>query len=223
VQRFLIAEQDVDTTRHISNMDLAVSTSSDPKTLTSADWYFYQVRTTENNRADQVFDANYPGNLGYNADALVFTLNMYDTQSGSGGSDESGMQAATPAGAGALSSAHAQTAADDDGDGGTLHVSLPTLGSTPGGLSHVQVESINIADLINGTLLAYRNDVYGTFSLRPTVMHDAVAGDPMWLVGEHGDGQSIDVYKMTNVLSSSAREACWLPPMPLPTRRATRT
>jgi hypothetical protein len=35
-------------------------------------------------------------------------------------------------------------------------------------------------------------------------MHDSVAGDPMWLVTEHGDNLSIDVIRMTNVLSSTA-------------------
>jgi uncharacterized repeat protein (TIGR01451 family) len=35
-------------------------------------------------------------------------------------------------------------------------------------------------------------------------MHDSVAGDPMWLVTEHGDGLSIDVYKMTGELSTAA-------------------
>ena len=35
-------------------------------------------------------------------------------------------------------------------------------------------------------------------------MHDAVAGDPMWLVTEHGDNASIDVIKMTGVLTNAA-------------------
>ena len=35
-------------------------------------------------------------------------------------------------------------------------------------------------------------------------MHDSVAGDPMWLVTEHGDNTSIDVIKMTGVLTTSA-------------------
>ena len=34
-------------------------------------------------------------------------------------------------------------------------------------------------------------------------MHDSVAGDPMWFVAQ-GSGNSINVVKMTNVLSSSA-------------------
>ena len=34
-------------------------------------------------------------------------------------------------------------------------------------------------------------------------MHGSVPGDPMWLVSEHGDNQSIDVIKMTGELTSS--------------------
>src|SRR5207247_1535248 len=72
---------------------------------------------------------------------------------------------------------------------------------------HVLVTSVSSRDLVNGVsqsqLHVFQNDV-NTFGLRPTVMHDSVANDPMWLVSEHGDNQSIDVYKMTNVLSNSA-------------------
>ncbi len=84
-----------------------------------------------------------------------------------------------------------------------------TLNEFPNGngSSHVSVTSVNIQDLVNGvsnaSLHSYRND-FNSFSVRPTVMHDSVAGDPMWLLAEHGDGQSIDVTKMTNVLSNSA-------------------
>jgi len=40
------------------------------------------------------------------------------------------------------------------------------------------------------------------------LLHGSAAGDPMWLVTEHGDNQSIDVIKMTSpggtILSNSA-------------------
>jgi len=49
----------------------------------------------------------------------------------------------------------------------------------------------------------FKNDL-NDFSVRPTTMHDSVAGDPMWLVTEHGDGLSIDVIKMGSVLTGSA-------------------
>ncbi len=68
-QRFIVGVQDVNGTT--SNFDLAVSKSASPATLTTADWWFFQVNTSETNRV-----ADYPGNLGFNADALVFTLNQ---------------------------------------------------------------------------------------------------------------------------------------------------
>src|SRR5207247_1525177 len=50
----------------------------------------------------------------------------------------------------------------------------------------------------------YLNDVSG-FSIRPTVMHDSVAGDPMWLIeSTAGNDNKINVIKMTGELSNSA-------------------
>jgi uncharacterized repeat protein (TIGR01451 family) len=150
IGRFIIGDQDVNFKTHLSTFDIAVSRSSSPSTLTTADWSFYQVTTTESG-----FDADYPGNFGYNHDAFVFTLNMFGVLGG----------------------------------------------------GHVQVVSVNNADLAGGvaqsSLHVYKNDL-NDFSVRPTVMHDAGAGDPMWLVTEHGDNASIDVIKMANVLSTSA-------------------
>ena len=45
--------------------------------MSASDWSFYKINTTELG-----FDADYPGNLGYNHDALVFTLNMLGGNSG---------------------------------------------------------------------------------------------------------------------------------------------
>jgi hypothetical protein len=156
IGRFLIGDQDVDTGAHVSTFDIAVSKSSSPSTLTAADWNFYQINTTENMASGLAadYDADYPGNFGYNHDALVFTLNMF------------------------------RGAAFD----------------------HALVTSVNASDLAAGVaqaqLHAYKNDVNAA-SLRPTTMHDSVAGDPMWLVSETGDGQHLNVYKMTNVLSNT--------------------
>jgi hypothetical protein len=152
IQRFIIGDQDVDPNTLVSTFDIAVSKSASPASLTSADWNFFQVKTTEAG-----YDADYPGNLGWNHDALVFTLNMF-----------------------------------------------PASGSN----YHVEVNSISINALANGTALtegtnAFQKDFSG-FSLRPTVMHDSRAGDPMWFVEEGGNGASLNVVKMTNVLSSSA-------------------
>jgi uncharacterized repeat protein (TIGR01451 family) len=149
IGRFIVADQDVDFNTHVSRFDVAVSKSSTPSTLSTSDWTFYSIVTTESG-----FDADYPGNFGYNHDATVFTLNMF--------------------------------------------------GVTSGG--RCQVISLNNADLAanvsQSNLHLFQNDL-NDFSDRPTVMHDSVAGDPMWLITEHGDNTSIDVIKMTNVLSSS--------------------
>jgi hypothetical protein len=148
VQRFIVGVQDVNFSTHASRFDLAVSKSDTPGALNTANWYFLQVNTTESG-----LDADYPGNFGYNHDAFVFTLNMFQ-------------------------------------------------GS---GIHHVQVNSLKVSDLVNGTLTAFRNDAPSSLgaSLRPTVMHDSAANDPMWLVNTN-TGTSIRVVKMTNVLSSSA-------------------
>lgn len=148
IGRFIIGDQDVNFSTHVSAFDLAVSKTSNPTTLSAADWTFYKIATTETG-----FDADYPGNFGYNHDALVFTLNMF--------------------------------------------------GVTGGG--HTQVVSVNATDLMNAAASPQidRNDL-NDFSVRPTTMHDSVAGDPMWLVTEHGNNSSIDVIKMTGVLTNSA-------------------
>jgi uncharacterized repeat protein (TIGR01451 family) len=145
IGRFIVADQDVDFNTHVSRFDVAVSKSSSPTTLGTGDWYFFSIVTTESG-----FDADYPGNFGYNHDATVFTLNMFGVAGG----------------------------------------------------GHCQVISLNNANLANGTLTVFRNDL-ADFSDRPATMHDSVAGDPMWLMTEHGDNLSIDVIKMTNVLSSA--------------------
>lgn len=149
IGKFIVGDQDVDSNTLKSNFDIAVSKTNNPATLTSADWNFYQISTTESG-----YDADYPGNFGYNHDAFVFTLNMFGNLS-----------------------------------------------------SHVLVTSVSQSDLANGvsqaSLHVYKNDL-NDGSVRPTVMQDSVAGDPMWMLTEHGDNHSIDVIKMTGVLSNSA-------------------
>src|SRR5262249_25245384 len=131
---------------------LAVSKSASPTTLTKSDWNFYSVTTTEAGVALQ----DYPGNPGYNHDALVVTFNSFDTN---------------------------------------------------GAFVHSEITSISLNALSNGTPLTSGTNLFQTdtseFSLRPTIMHDSVAGDPMWLVAEKGNNTSIDVVKMTNVLSNT--------------------
>jgi uncharacterized repeat protein (TIGR01451 family) len=148
IGRFIVGDQDVDFNTHVSRFDIAVSLSPSPTTLGTSDWRFYSIVTTESG-----FDADYPGNFGYNHDAFVFTLNMFGVFGG----------------------------------------------------GHCQIVSISNSDLANAVASpqVFHNDL-NDFSDRPTVMHDSVAGDPMWLVTEHGDNASIDVIKMSNVLTGSA-------------------
>ncbi|HQU45250.1 MAG TPA: hypothetical protein PK867_20715, partial [Pirellulales bacterium] len=53
---------------------LAMSNSNDPTTFTAADWNFFTLDTSEPGVTFQ----DYPGNIGYNADALVITLNSFN-------------------------------------------------------------------------------------------------------------------------------------------------
>jgi hypothetical protein len=71
--RFIVTDENVDDAG-ASVFDIAISKSPSPATLTTADWSFYQITTTE---AGGLF-ADYPGNFGYNQDALVVTFDMRD-------------------------------------------------------------------------------------------------------------------------------------------------
>lgn len=155
IGRFVVADQDIDGTTHLSQFFIAVSKTSIPGSLGAGDWNFYQVNTTQANE-----DADYPGNFGYNHDAVVFSLNMFANNSN--------------------------------------------------GTNHEMMISLNSADLASNvpqaSLHVYQSNL-NDFSIRPTTMHDSVAGDPMWLLTEHGDSKSIDVIKMTNVLSTTPNYA----------------
>ena len=73
--RFIIGDIDVDNVANVSQYVFAVSTSSNPTTLTTADWKFYQFTTTQTVGAS-TFWTDYPGNPGFNADAFVETFNL---------------------------------------------------------------------------------------------------------------------------------------------------
>jgi hypothetical protein len=163
--RFYIADIDVDSVRNVSQYLIAVSKSNNPTTFTKADWNFYNITTTEDpGPAGTSTWGDYPGNPGFNEDAIVDTFNMFGKGASKGNS---------------------------------------------------QVLSINASDLANGvsqaSLRFFKNNLPG-FSYRPTAMQDSVAGDPMWLIRNPNDGATINVTKMTNVLSNSAT---FSPPTPL--------
>jgi uncharacterized delta-60 repeat protein len=173
--RFIVVDENVDAgVFGESVLDIAVSKTANPTSLTKNDWNFFRLNTTEDIApgVSPGLWADYPGNLGYNQDALVVTFNMFDTF---------------------------------------------------GFYYHVQLNTIDIHALINGTPLAFGTNVFQqdvtdakgnpvTFGLRPATMHDAKPGDPMWFVAEQfpiPDGLHMDVFEMTNVLSTT--------PLPAPT------
>src|SRR5205823_11904953 len=77
IGRFIVGDQDVNFNTHVSAFDIAVSRTNNPATLSATDWKFYKIVTTQSG-----FDADYPGNFGYNHDAFVFTLNMFGVTGG---------------------------------------------------------------------------------------------------------------------------------------------
>ena len=73
--RFIVGDIDIDGTTNVSQYIFAVSKSNNPATLTTADWNFYHVTTTQTS-GGATFWTDYPGNPGYNADAFVETFNL---------------------------------------------------------------------------------------------------------------------------------------------------
>jgi hypothetical protein len=166
VQRYIVGDIDFEVDSNFNPVNggqnallIAVSKSATPTTLTNTSWNFFEVNTTETGIALQ----DYPGNVGYNADALVITLNSFST---------------------------------------TADV-------------HTQVNAISMNALINGTALTKNTNYFQTdineFLPRTATMNDAVPGGPMWMVAAAGMGgqsftgaaNTVDVLKMTNVLSAN--------------------
>jgi hypothetical protein len=77
--RFFLSDQNVNTTLGTSVQDLAVSKSSAPTTFTSSDWTFFEWNTGE---VGPNLWADYPGKLGFNADVIAITLNMFTPNPG---------------------------------------------------------------------------------------------------------------------------------------------
>jgi hypothetical protein len=78
--RFIVGDSSINTSNGTSVQELAISTSSNPATLTSSDWTFYHFTTTEPNGGGPGVSAwgDFPDKVGFNADAIVFTFNMFD-------------------------------------------------------------------------------------------------------------------------------------------------
>ncbi|MFO0966486.1 MAG: Ig-like domain repeat protein [Gemmataceae bacterium] len=226
INRFIVGVLDIDPASHLSNFLIAVSTTATPTTLTAADWNFYAIPVATLSQ-EIGFDANFPGNYGYNSDAFVLTLNMF------GGSTlDHVLVTSVKAADLANHTANAITAASESGGVATITVANPIAGLRAG--QSVTIQGVSPGGF-NGTFLvtgvsgntftyattpgigtgtvgvnsqafwaaAYQNDVAAS-NLRPTTMHGSIPGDPMWLLTEGGNNQSLKVYRMTNVLSNSA-------------------
>jgi hypothetical protein len=73
-----------------------------------------------------------------------------------------------------------------------------------GSYQHELVLSVSKSALLSGTLTDSILDRSGNFSMIPARMHGSTSGGPMWFVETSwSGGSSIDVVKMTNVLSGS--------------------
>jgi hypothetical protein len=73
-----------------------------------------------------------------------------------------------------------------------------------GNLDHAEINAVSIADLVAGVPSpAYvKSQLAGfNFSVRPTVMHDSVSGDPMWFVTDGVNNTTIRVVEEINLLT----------------------
>jgi hypothetical protein len=78
--RFIMGDSFVDSARGDSVEDIAVSTSSNPTTATTADWMLFQFHTGEGTpgaTSTTAFWGDFPGKIGFNAETIVFTFNMF--------------------------------------------------------------------------------------------------------------------------------------------------
>jgi subtilisin-like proprotein convertase family protein len=154
--RFIIGILDFQATSfgtQSSNFDIAVSKDANPLDG------FTEMHKINMGEGQNLF-ADYP-RMGMNADAYVYTFNMFD----------------------------------------------PTMTS----FEHVQVLSVaksSVVDNNNTTLTFFHEDAPRTsdFTLTPAIMHGAASGGPMYFVegaNEGGQGNTINVVTMNNVLSST--------------------
>jgi hypothetical protein len=146
--QFIVGDMDVNGGDG-SALDIAVSKTSNPTAMDTANWTFYQINTHEANES-----ADYPGNMGYNADAFVFTYNMAPTSSA--------------------------------------------------GNVHTEFTAISQADLAaEGSTVGVTNfDESSSFNFRPVTMHESVAGGPMWFVHQGDGGNTINLIRINDILTS---------------------
>src|SRR5207244_2627886 len=76
IGRFIVADMDINFGTHVGALDFAVSKNSNPTALDGANWTFYKIGT------ESGYDTDYPGNMGYNADAFVYTFQQFNPPGG---------------------------------------------------------------------------------------------------------------------------------------------
>jgi hypothetical protein len=76
IGRFIVADMDINFGTHVGALDFAVSKNSNPTALDGANWSFYKIG------AENGYDTDYPGNMGYNADAFVWTFQQFNPPGG---------------------------------------------------------------------------------------------------------------------------------------------
>jgi PKD domain/Ubiquitin-activating enzyme E1 FCCH domain/RTX calcium-binding nonapeptide repeat (4 copies) len=81
--RFVIGDLDADVIlapmdghNNVSIFDIAVSKTNNPTAFDLNNWNFYSINTTEGTAGSTAW-GDYPGNPGYNADAVVLSFNMF--------------------------------------------------------------------------------------------------------------------------------------------------
>ncbi|HEV3255509.1 MAG TPA: S8 family serine peptidase, partial [Gemmataceae bacterium] len=152
--RFIVAYLERDSTAKTSFLDIAVSNTSDPMAGFTE---MHRIDVHETSGTSTLW-ADYP-KIGWNADAVVLTFNMFDF--------------------------------------------------TNGNYFNVQVLTMSAASLLDqnsSTLTSFHVDRPGAsnFTMAPASMYNAATGGPMYFVeSSEGGGSTVDVVKMTNVLSAT--------------------
>lgn len=163
VGRFVLAAVDLDAEAQRSFLDIAISKNSNP--VGPQDFELQRLEVTEQTgggaSATRLW-GDFP-RLGWNADAYVFSLNMF---------------------------------------------AFPVGEAFAGRSQIVTINKASVIDGDQGTFTFNRGiDVPNAFTLVPAIMHGSQPGGPMYFVEETprttSQATSVQVYRMTNVLSST--------------------
>jgi hypothetical protein len=171
--RFILSEQGFNNTTMVNSVqDVAISTSSNPTGFSATDWKVFQFRTGEPG-----LWADFPGKVGFNANTVVFTLNMFNT--------------ATPP-----AFQHAQVNV----------INKAFLLNSPSNTALVPNAADGNLNQFDAPLFL-PNQAGILFTLSPASMHASVSGDPMYFLTNYQQGASIAVIQLTNPLTNKVINA----------------